>query len=82
MKLYDAGATCKKVFEFALSKGWSDSKLARVLNVTPQAVNKWRKGVCSPSIDTIVELTGLFQVSMDDLVCYNEVAMYYEDDER
>ena len=73
MKVYDAKATCDKVFDLANKRGWSDCKLAQVLEVSPQAISKWRKGICSPSIDRLVMIADLFQVSMDDLLKQQEI---------
>ena len=78
MKIYDVKETCKKVFDLAQERGWSDSKLASILDVTPQAVGKWRREVGSPSIETLVRLSGIFQVSLDDVIGYEEkdIAFY------
>lgn len=80
--VYDVNETCRKVFEIAQSKGMSDSGLAKALDVTPQAINKWRKGVCGPSMDKLVELVGVFQVTPNDLISYHEVTLNYEDYEH
>lgn len=77
MKVYDVQATCDKIFDLASDKGWSDSKLAKILDVTPQAISKWRRGVGSPSIDMIVMLADLFQVSLDDLMGRKEIDMTF-----
>lgn len=77
MKVYDAQATCDKIFDLASDNGWSDSKLAKILDVTPQAISKWRRGVGSPSIDMIVMLADLFQVSLDDLMGCQEIDMTF-----
>ena len=71
MKSYDQEVTCSKIFELAKKKGWTDSKLAKVIELTPQAVSKWHRGG-GPSIDNIVMLSDLFQISLDDLVGYRE----------
>ncbi|MBR1852447.1 MAG: helix-turn-helix domain-containing protein [Lachnospiraceae bacterium] len=80
MKTFDAQATCNSIFEFTGNAGWTDSKLAQALAVTPQAVSKWRKGTCAPSIDTIVMMTGLFHTSLDNLIKCRDVADYTLDD--
>lgn len=73
MKVYDAVATCDKIFALAKAKGWTDAKLSKILDLTPQAISKWRRGVCSPSTDMLVMLADLFEISLDDLMMQQEV---------
>ena len=83
MKVYDPQATCNRIFKMAAQKGWSDSKLANILNLTPPAISKWRRGTGSPSLDTLVIIADLFQVSLDDLMGRIEVDMdFHVPDER
>ncbi len=77
MKIYSAELTCNNIFRFAKARGWTDSKLANILNVTPQAISKWRRGVGSPSIEMLTMLQELFDVQMDDLVGRQEVDMEF-----
>jgi len=77
MKVYNAQATCNKIFALSREKGWSDSRLARILCVTPQAISKWRRGLGSPSTDMIVMLADLFKVSLDELIVCQEVDMAF-----
>lgn len=80
MKVYDAEATCNIIFEMASARGWSDSKLSRILDVTPQAISKWRRGICSPSTDMLVILADLFQVSLDELMRTQEIDCHFNQD--
>ena len=48
--------------------GFSQSALAKKLNVTRSAVNAWEMGVSIPSTQKIVELALLFQTSTDYLL--------------
>lgn len=77
MKVYDVQATCDNVFDLAQKKGWSDSKLAQILEVSPQAICKWRKGICSPSVDRLVMMADLFQVTLDELMKQQEIDMSF-----
>ena len=65
----------------AQERGWNDSRLAGILELTPQAINKWRNGG-SPSIDTLVTLADLFCISLDDLMGRREIDVEFnmEDD--
>lgn len=48
--------------------GWTQSDLARRLHVSRQSISKWENGTAYPDIDKLVQLSDLFQVSLDDLV--------------
>lgn len=73
MRIYSAKLTCDRIFELSKEKGWTDSKLASILNLTPQAISKWRRAAGSPSIEMLTMLQELFEVNMDDLVGRQEV---------
>jgi len=74
MRVYDSVATCNNIFMLARANGWNDSCLAKILDLTPQAISKWRNGG-SPSIDTLVTLTDLFDVTLDSLLECREIDM-------
>jgi len=40
---------------------------------TPQAIYKWMRGDCMPTIDNIVMMTDIFGVGMDDIVAVRRV---------
>lgn len=40
---------------------------------TPQAIYKWMRGDCMPTIDNIVIMTDIFGVGMDDIVAVRRV---------
>ena len=48
-------------------------ELAQKIFVTPQAVSKWEKGKSVPSIEVLIELTKLFNVSIDFLLDNTEI---------
>ena len=48
-------------------------ELAEKIYVTPQAVSKWEKGKSVPSIDVLIELTKLFNISIDYLLDNTEI---------
>ncbi len=77
MKIYNPQETSENVFRLAKSKGWSDSKLSQILELTPQAVSKWRRGIGAPSIDRLVVIADMFHISMDSLVVCDEIENAY-----
>lgn len=46
----------------------TQSELAKKLHVTPQAVSKWEKGQAVPSIDNLLLLSDLYNISIDELI--------------
>jgi transcriptional regulator with XRE-family HTH domain len=38
----------------------------------PNAIYKWQKGECLPTVDNLLALSMLFQVSMNDILVYED----------
>lgn len=49
-------------------KGMSQEDLANLLSVSRQAVQKWESGAATPELNKLVELSNIFEVSLDWLV--------------
>ena len=54
-----------KIKELREKAGYSQSQLARKLDVTRSSVNAWEMGLSTPTTQYIVALTKLFHVSAD-----------------
>ena len=52
--------------------GFTQEELAEKIGVSRQAVAKWENGESSPDIGSCAELARLFDVTVDDLINYNE----------
>ncbi|MBS7008344.1 helix-turn-helix domain-containing protein [Anaerostipes sp.] len=48
-------------------KGWSQEELGNRLNVSRQTVSKWELGTTAPEMNKLIELSRLFEISMDEL---------------
>ena len=48
--------------------GLTQAEVARRLNVTPQTVSKWERGLSAPDLDNLIELSELLSVSVDELI--------------
>ena len=46
----------------------SQDELAEKMNITRQAISKWETGKSFPDIEKILELSNLFNLSLDELV--------------
>ena len=49
-------------------RGWSQEELGSQIGVTRQTVSKWEMGQSTPELEKLVELSKLFQMSLDQLV--------------
>lgn len=53
-------------------KGMSQADIADLLgNIGQRAVSKWEAGESEPSLDTIIQLSEYFSVTLDDLILYD-----------
>lgn len=54
-------------------KGLSVREVQEVLGFnTPQAIFKWQRGECLPTLDNLVILAALFEVTLDEIVAIKE----------
>lgn len=53
-------------------KGWSQEELAEKLYVSRQSVSKWENGQNYPSIEIIIKVSDLFEVTIDELLRSDE----------
>lgn len=58
----------KRIYELRLSFGWSQVQLAQKLNITKQTVSNWENDNIQPSIDMLVKISRIFNVSTDYLL--------------
>jgi transcriptional regulator with XRE-family HTH domain/cellobiose-specific phosphotransferase system component IIB len=58
----------KKIRELRQSKKLTQKELAKILNVTPQAISKWERNESNPDIQTILNLSDYFNVSVDEIL--------------
>ena len=48
--------------------GFTQEKLATILNISSQSISKWEKNESTPTVDTLVELSNIFNLSLDELL--------------
>ena len=63
-----------RIKELREKNNYTQSSLAKKLNVTRSSVNAWEMGISMPSTALIVELSKLFRVSTDYLLGLSENA--------
>ena len=58
-------------------KNLSQEQLAEKLNVTRQTISNWENGKFYPDIDSLVNLSKFFNVSLDVLLSYDDKVLDY-----
>ena len=58
----------KNIVYFRKQKQMTQETLAEKLNVSRQAVSKWESGLTEPDVQTLIKLSDIFEVSLDELV--------------
>lgn len=62
----------ENILRFRKQKGMSQEELANRLNVSRQSISLWETNQTVPQIDYLMELSKIFNVSLDEL-CSNEI---------
>ena len=63
----------EKLQELRKSKGLTQEELAKELYVSRTAISKWESGRGYPNISALKELSRYFSVSIDELICPDEI---------
>lgn len=70
--MLDSKAIGNKINDLRSKNKMSQDQMAEKLFVTRQAVSRWELGQSLPSIDSLLEMSHLFSVSFEDILCLNE----------
>lgn len=49
-------------------RNWTQNDLAELLNVSRQSISKWEIGSAYPDIERLIQISDLFEVSLDSLI--------------
>ena len=63
----------EKLQELRKSRSLTQEELAEALFVSRTAISKWESGRGYPSIDSLKEISRFFSVTIDDLICSDEI---------
>ena len=66
--MVDTRAVGKMIATLRQAKGLTQQQLAAALNVSHQAVSKWEDGAALPDIQTLLDLTKLFGITVEQLL--------------
>ena len=69
-----------KISKYRKNNNLTQDDLAEKLFVTRQLVSKWENGTGIPSIDVLLELSKIFNVTFEDILCLNDEKTINNDD--
>ena len=72
----------EKLKELRKSRNLTQEELAEALFVSRTAVSKWESGRGYPGIDSLRQISRLFSVSIDELICPEEILSVAEEDRK
>ena len=72
----------EKLQELRKNKGLTQEELAKELFVSRTAISKWESGRGYPSIDSLKEISRYFSVSIDELICPDEIITAAENEKQ
>ena len=73
---------CEKLQELRKSRTMTQEELAEALFVSRTAISKWESGRGYPSIDSLKEISRYFGVTIDELICADEMISVAENEKR
>ena len=72
----------EKLQELRKSRSLTQEELAKALFVSRTAISKWEQGRGYPSLDSLKEISRFFSVSIDDLICSEEIISAAADEKK
>ena len=72
----------EKLQELRKNKGLTQEELAESLFVSRTAISKWESGRGYPSIDSLKAIARFFTVTIDELICSDEMISVAENEKR
>jgi len=72
----------EKLQELRKSREMTQEELADALFVSRTAISKWESGRGYPSIDSLKEISRFFSVTIDDLICSDEMITVAENEKK
>ena len=72
----------EKLQELRKSRSLTQEELAEALFVSRTAISKWESGRGYPNIDSLKEISRFFSVTIDDLICSEEMISVAENEKK
>ncbi len=58
----------KRLYDLRVAQGLSQKDLADMLNISNKAVSKWENAAAKPSLEILIELAKIFNITLDELL--------------
>ena len=71
-----------KINQLRKLSGMTQEQLAEKLSVSRQTISKWESGGTSPDLESVVKISRIFHVSLDDLLMEGEASVTAKNDEQ
>lgn len=78
--MIDCFAVGRKIKELRAENEMNQDQLASILFVSRQAISRWEIGLALPTVDNLIELSKLFKVSFEEILCLNEEVSIHPND--
>ena len=72
----------EKLQELRKARSLTQEELAEALFVSRTAISKWESGRGYPNLDSLKEISRFFSVSIDELICTEEIISAAEDEKK
>ena len=72
----------EKLQELRKARSLTQEELAEALFVSRTAISKWKSGRGYPNLDSLKEISRFFSVSIDELICTEEIISAAEDEKK
>ncbi|MDD3126546.1 MAG: helix-turn-helix transcriptional regulator [Candidatus Izemoplasmatales bacterium] len=67
-----------KIRDLRVANQYNQDQIAEKLFVSRQAVSRWELGQTLPSVDNLIELSRIFRISFEEILCMNEPVVFEE----
>lgn len=58
----------KRIYELRKKRGYTQEQIAEKVDVSRQTISNWETGSVQPTIDKVIALSSLYEISIDELV--------------
>lgn len=62
----------ERIYALRKANNFTQEEIAQELKVSRQTISNWETGTAQPTIDKVIELANVFDVSMDELIGRSE----------
>jgi transcriptional regulator with XRE-family HTH domain len=70
--MLDSYVIGNKIRDLRVENHFNQDQIAELLYVSRQAVSRWELGLTLPSVDNLIELSRLFHLSFEEILCMDE----------